>query len=100
MSEVPDELEQNEELDEIRKGLVDRLKRIEGQVRGIQRMIHEGRDCNEILPQLSAVLSATKRVASLLAYCSLTERVHDAVANGRNPREAVRDLVDLLSRLP
>ena len=100
MNDIPTESVESVELDEIRKGLVDRLKRIEGQVRGIQRMIHEGRDCNEILPQLSAVLSATKRVASLLAYCSLTERVHDAVTSGKNPRDAVKDLVDLLSRLP
>ncbi|MBC7287430.1 MAG: metal-sensitive transcriptional regulator [Armatimonadetes bacterium] len=102
MKEFPQETEETQvdDIDELRKGLVDRLKRVEGQVRGLQRMIAEGRDCTEVLPQLAAVLAATKRVASILAYCSLTERVSSAIADGRNPHEAVRDLVDLLARMP
>lgn len=83
-----------------RRALVDRLKRVEGQVRGLQRMIEEGRPCEEILPQLSAVLSATKRVATLLAFCSMTERLAKALQSGDEPHTAVSDLVDLLSRLP
>jgi len=44
------------------KKTLDALKRIEGQVRGIQRMIEEGRYCVDILTQLSAVRSAAGRV--------------------------------------
>ena len=38
--------------------ILNRLRRIEGQVRGLQRMIEEGRDCHEILTQLAGVRSA------------------------------------------
>lgn len=44
---------------QVKKDLHQRLRRIEGQVRGVQRMIEEERDCHEILQQLSAVRSAS-----------------------------------------
>lgn len=43
-----------------------RLRRIEGQVRGLQRMISEGKDCEEVLTQLSAVRAALDRVGMFL----------------------------------
>ena len=46
--------------------LVNRLKRIEGQVRGIQKMIESGRDCESIITQLGAVRSAIEGVGALL----------------------------------
>jgi DNA-binding FrmR family transcriptional regulator len=46
--------------------LLKRLKRIEGQVRGIERMIEEGRDCESIITQLGAVRSAIESVGVLL----------------------------------
>ena len=54
--------------------LIKRLRRIEGQVRGIQTMLAEGRDCRTVIAQLSAVSSAVDQVgfkllASGLATC-------------------------------
>jgi DNA-binding FrmR family transcriptional regulator len=46
--------------------LLKRLKRIEGQVRGIERMIEEGRDCESIITQMGAVRSAIEGVGVLL----------------------------------
>jgi len=46
--------------------LVKRLKRIEGQIRGIQKMIEEGRDCESIITQLGAVRSAIEGVGALM----------------------------------
>ncbi|RME46069.1 MAG: transcriptional regulator [Chloroflexi bacterium] len=43
----------------VKDDLLKRLRRIEGQVRGVQRMIEDERDCHEILQQLSAVRSAS-----------------------------------------
>ncbi|HHF08591.1 MAG: hypothetical protein DRP32_08170 [Thermotogae bacterium] len=55
-------------MEEISKeDLVKRLKRIEGQVRGLQRMIEEERDCGDILIQVSAVVSALSKVSELTA---------------------------------
>ena len=49
-----------------RENLVKRLKMIEGQVRGIQKMIEEERECESILTQLAAIRSAVDSVGSLL----------------------------------
>ncbi|MHB9150467.1 MAG: metal-sensitive transcriptional regulator [Thermoleophilia bacterium] len=46
--------------------VLNRLRRIEGQVRGLQRMIDEGKDCEQVLTQLSAVKSALDRVGIFL----------------------------------
>jgi DNA-binding FrmR family transcriptional regulator len=46
--------------------LIRRLKRIEGQVRGIQKMIGDGRDCESIITQLAAVRSAIEGVGTLV----------------------------------
>lgn len=46
--------------------LVKRLRRIEGQVRGLQKMIENGRDCESIVTQLAAIRSAIEGVAALL----------------------------------
>ncbi len=46
--------------------LIKRLKRIEGQVRGLQKMIDNGRDCESVLTQLAAVRSAIESVGALV----------------------------------
>jgi len=46
--------------------LVNRLKRIEGQIRGIQKMVESGRDCESVITQLGAVRSAIEGVGALL----------------------------------
>jgi CsoR family transcriptional regulator, copper-sensing transcriptional repressor len=50
--------EHGEDVDRV----LNRLRRIEGQVRGLQRMIEEGKECEQVLTQLSAVKSALDRV--------------------------------------
>ena len=49
-----------------KENLLKRLKRIEGQVRGIQKMIQEDKDCIEILTQVAAVRSAMNKAGSLI----------------------------------
>lgn len=46
--------------------LVNRLRRIEGQIRGIQKMIEDGRDCESIITQLGAIHAATESVGGLI----------------------------------
>ena len=46
--------------------IIRRLRRIEGQVRGLQRMIDEGKECEAVLMQLSAVRAALDRVGMFL----------------------------------
>jgi CsoR family transcriptional regulator, copper-sensing transcriptional repressor len=47
--------------------LLKRLRRIEGQVHGVARMVDEDRDCREILQQLAAIRAATHQVSLLVA---------------------------------
>jgi len=46
--------------------IVNRLKKIEGQTRGLQKMVEDGRDCESILVQLAAVRSAIEGVGALV----------------------------------
>jgi len=46
--------------------VLNRLKRVEGQIRGIQKMIEDGRDCESIVTQLGAVRSAIEGVGGLI----------------------------------
>jgi DNA-binding FrmR family transcriptional regulator len=53
-------------MNEAQKSVVTRLRRIEGQVHGIQRMLESGRECEEVLTQLMAVRSSLDQVGLLL----------------------------------
>ena len=57
----------------IKQDLSLRLKRLEGQIHGIEAMVSSGRDCEEILQQLSAVRSATNKVSEIYLKCMLDE---------------------------
>jgi len=57
--------------------ILNRLARIEGQVRGLQRMIEEGKDCEQILAQLAAVKSALDRVGTHLISHHMKECLQD-----------------------
>ena len=52
--------------DQIKEKLVHRLKRIEGQVRGVQTMVNEDRQCREILQQLTDIRSAVMSVSTVV----------------------------------
>jgi CsoR family transcriptional regulator, copper-sensing transcriptional repressor len=73
--------------------LAKRLKRIEGQVRGLQRMIDEERYCIDVLTQISAVNAALDGVALKL----LEDHVRHCVREGGD--EKVTELVDAVARL-
>jgi DNA-binding FrmR family transcriptional regulator len=57
--------------------LMRRLRRAEGQVRGVQQMLAEGRDCRDIVTQLSAVTKALGQAGFLLVAAGLTWCVSD-----------------------
>ncbi len=82
---------------EARQGLLRRLRKIEGQARGIQRMIDEGRDCREILDQLASVRAATRHVGRELAKGYLTGCLNDTMC--LQDDSAVEELVALLMRV-
>ena len=62
--------------------LVKRLHRIEGQVRGIERMIDEDRYCIDILTQIAAIETALEQVGAKLLEGHVNHCVRDAIASG------------------
>ncbi|UCZ55326.1 metal-sensing transcriptional repressor [Bacillus shivajii] len=83
--------------DEDKKALMQRLKRIEGQVRGIQRMVDEDRYCVDILVQLSAINAALKKVGYNLLEDHTRGCVSKAVANGEG-NEAIDELMKVIQQ--
>ena len=56
---------------------ITRLKRSEGQLRGIQKMMEEERDCVDIITQLTAVRSSVDRIIELMITENLTACIND-----------------------
>jgi CsoR family transcriptional regulator, copper-sensing transcriptional repressor len=78
--------------------VIKRLKRIEGQVRGLARMVEEDRYCIEIMTQLSAVRAALRRAQEEILADHVTHCVEQAIISG-NKGEQRRKLAELTSVL-
>jgi len=77
-----------------------RLRRIEGQIRGLQRMIDEDAYCIDVLTQVSAATKALQAVALTLLDDHLSHCVADALAEGgRDAREKVAEASAAVARL-
>lgn len=78
-----------------------RLNRIEGQVRGISRMIEEERYCIDILQQMQAIKSAFAKVEDAILKDHSATCVEHAIASGdpEEQRKKFGELVDLMSRV-
>lgn len=81
--------------DEVKDGLAKRLRRIEGQVRGLQRMVDEGRYCAEVLTQISSVQEALRGVGRIMLHNHLTHCTTDAIRSG-DPADAERVIGELM----
>jgi DNA-binding FrmR family transcriptional regulator len=80
--------------------LISRLNRIEGQVRGITRMVTEGRYCVDVITQLQAVRAALAKVESAMLQDHLGKCVEGAITSGdaADQRAKVNELIQLLER--
>ena len=77
--------------------LLKRLRRIEGQVRGLQRMVEQDKYCVDILVQIAAVRSALDRVGLILLEDHTRGCVARAVRDGDGDG-AIRELADVMRR--
>jgi DNA-binding FrmR family transcriptional regulator len=77
-----------------------RLKRIEGQVRGLVRMVEDDRYCIDIVTQISAVRSALGRAEEEILADHIAHCVEHAIASGNKAeqRRKVSELIEVLSR--
>ncbi len=83
--------------DEEQKALINRLNRIEGQVRGIKGMIEKDAYCTDILTQVAAVTSALNSFNKELLACHIKTCVAEDIRNGND--ETVDELVKVLQKL-
>ena len=80
--------------------LLNRLKRIEGQVRGVARMVEEDRYCIDVLTQLQAVRAALARVETEMLKGHLGHCIESAIVSGdqAEQRQKAAELIELLER--
>ena len=80
---------------------IKRLRRIEGQVRGVIRMLEEGRYCIDVLHQMQAVKAALARAESEILKDHAATCVVSAIESGNEKvqREKVSELIELFDRL-
>lgn len=77
-----------------------RLSKIEGQVRGLSRMVEEDRYCIDIVTQVSAVRAALRRVEEDILREHIAHCVEHAIASGNadEQRKKVQELMDVIAR--
>lgn len=75
-----------------------RLKRIEGQVRGLQRMVDEETYCVDVLTQISSSVSALEKVATILLQDHVQHCVRQSIENGEQADEKIQELTDAVER--
>jgi len=81
-----------------RAPLLNRLRRIEGQVRGLARMIEEDRYCIDVLTQLRAARAALTRVEAAMLQDHLNHCIEHAITSGNagEQRKKAAELIELL----
>jgi DNA-binding FrmR family transcriptional regulator len=85
---------------DIKASCLKRLKRIEGQVRGLARMIEQDRYCIDIVTQISAVRTALRRAEEEILRDHVAHCVEHAIASGSRAeqRRKVAELMDVVGR--
>lgn len=78
--------------------IVNRLKRSDGQLHGVLNMIEEGKDCSDIVTQLSAVRSSIDRTISLIVAENLVECVQENIKEGSTGEESIQQAIQLLMK--
>lgn len=78
------------------KDIINRLKRAEGQLRGIQKMMEEEQECINIITQLSAVRSSINRTMGLVIANKLTQIIEEPSDNPALQEERIQEAIDLI----
>jgi DNA-binding FrmR family transcriptional regulator len=85
---------------DVKTSVLKRLQRIEGQVRGLARMVEEDRYCIDVVTQVSAVRAALRGVEEEVLRDHVAHCIEHAIAGGNKAeqRRKVAELMDVLSR--
>jgi CsoR family transcriptional regulator, copper-sensing transcriptional repressor len=85
---------------EAKAAVLKRLNRIEGQVRGLCRMVEEDRYCIDVVTQVSAVRAALRRAEEEILRDHVSHCVEHAIASGdkKDQRRKIAEIIDVLGR--
>lgn len=81
---------------EYTKEMKNRIKRVEGQVKAITRMMEEGKGCKDLVGQMSAARNAIDRAIGVVVSTNLENCVREQIENGGNTEEQIKEAVNLL----
>lgn len=81
---------------EYNDSIKNRLRRIEGQIRGVLSMMEDEKDCRDVVTQLSAIRSAVDRIIGLIVAKNLEECIRGELDKGNIPEKVIQEAVDLL----
>jgi DNA-binding FrmR family transcriptional regulator len=78
--------------------LQNRLRRIEGQVRGLQRMVDEEAYCVDVLTQIGGAVAALEKVGTILLKDHVEHCVRESIEKGEGPDEKIEELTAAVER--
>ncbi|QHS21896.1 metal-sensitive transcriptional regulator [Virgibacillus sp. MSP4-1] len=73
-----------------------RMKRIEGQVRGLLKMMEEEKECRDVVTQMSAVRNALDRTAALIVSKNLEQCIREEKESEESSEDLIKEAVNLL----
>ena len=83
-------------MNQYNKNIINRIKRAEGQMRGILAMMENGKNCSDVVTQLSAVRSSIDRAMGIIVAENLVACVNDQEKDGMSKEESVQQAINLL----
>ena len=85
---------------QVKASIMKRLNRIEGQVRGLSRMVDEDRYCIDVVTQISAVRAALRLAEEEILRDHVNHCVEHAIASGdkKDQRKKITEIIDVLGR--
>ena len=75
-----------------------RLKKMEGQIKGIQKMVEQDKYCVDVLNQLYSIIAATQKVATIILRDHIQGCVRNAVTQNGHGDEYINELVEVVER--
>lgn len=78
--------------------VLNRMKRVEGQIRAIIRMMEEGKECRDVVTQLSAARSALDRASTIIVAKNLEQCIITAQQDGADTSETVEEAIKMLMK--
>ncbi|TCQ01766.1 metal-sensitive transcriptional regulator [Serpentinicella alkaliphila] len=86
-----------EESLKVQKSIIDRLNRVEGQIRGIKNMVEKGTYCDDVINQIEASRSALGAIELILMESHFKNCVKEQIQSGND--EAMEDLLKIVKKL-